>query len=357
MSRSRDFGAAASSLAAPSSSNNGYSYVVDTTQSSGWNFAGNQAAGKNFLINGAMDVFQRNTWAGSSNWALDRWFVTNYGSNQNGMTVTQGNTNPPTGFKSYMKILTASTTYTNCTIAQSLETIDVLRLAGKTVTLSFYYRVPAAWSLNWGYNIFYSTNIDQNLNPSVSGNVLVGSSSGGMLSTSVNNNWVYVTKTFTVPLNATSLAVEFEQYNNIIIGSEMNITGVQLEIGSVATPFSRAGGLIGSEIYLCQKFYYQTPTYVTASYSAYNSGNMITTPFFFPTKMRIAPTVTVADSASVANKITIYPGGGSAASGITPAGTTTITPDYWYYLQGGTSSGSQGTSGIISLYYYASAEL
>ena len=334
MSRNRDFGSAAGSLAAPSSTYNGYSNVVDTTQSSGWNYAGNQAAGKNFLINGGMDFFQRNTWAGSSNWSLDRWFVTNYGSNQNGMTVTQGTTNPPAGFKYYMKVLTASTTYTNCTIAQSLETIDVLRLAGKTVTLSFYYRVPIAWTYNWGYNVFYSTNTDQNLNPSVSGNVTVSSSSGVIVTNVVNNTWTYVTKTFTVPSNATSLAVEFEQYNNIISGSEIDITGVQLEIGSVATPFSRAGGLIGLEQQLCERYYQLVPNFPQVLTYLSSFGNSYSSIQPYRTPMRIAPILTYVDDASNSGKVTVYNSAGTATNNITPSVTSHFPYGYRLYVSG-----------------------
>jgi hypothetical protein len=215
-------------------------------------------------------------------------------------------------------------------------------LSGKTVTISFWARSNTSNSFNM--------NVISNLN---------NDTQGFALTAALTPSWTKYSVTGTLPLlnyAATYRYIRFATPDSTLTYG-FDLAQVQFEIGTAATPFSRAGGTLSGEIRECERFYYQTPVYVTASYSSYNTGNMISTPFFFPTRMRIPPTITVSDSAGTANKITIYPAGGNATVGITPAGTTSITTDFWYYQQGGTSSGSQGNSGLISLYYYATADI
>jgi hypothetical protein len=66
-----------------------------------------------------------------------------------------------------------------------------------------------------------------------------------------------------VPANATSFGIEFANFNNVVSGAEIQVTGVQVEVGSVATPFTTASGSIGGELALCQR-YYQRLNSVTA---------------------------------------------------------------------------------------------
>ena len=297
----------------------------------------NYYAGKNFALNGGFDVWQRGTtFTSIVGYGPDRWFSF-ANDNMSRQSFTAASPEIPNGlyYLRYTNVQTGGYHYMENRIENGHND-----LSGKTVTISFWARSNTSNSFTLSM-LTALTNDTQLF-------------SAGF---PVTPTWTKFYATFTLPTINYAATYRYLRIGGAPEAAGWDIAQIQYEIGSFPTQFTRTGGTIAGEIKECQRHYYQTPTYVTASYSAYNTGNMITTPFFFPTKMRIAPTVTVADSALVSNKVTIYPSGGSAAANITPAGTTTVTPDYWYYQQGGTSSGSQGSSGLISLYYYATAEI
>ena len=79
--------------------------------------------------------------------------------------------------------------------------------------------------------------------------------------------------------------------------NEIRITGVQLEPGTVATPFERRS--FGQELALCQRYFYKpSVSYTEQSYGG-GVGAGTFTQIYFPTQMRATPTITAAWSSGV----------------------------------------------------------
>ena len=93
-------------------------------------YGDNVLTGRNLIINGAMQVWQRTTsvtTSSSGTFSADRW-----ASNAGASTVFSRSTDVPTGFQYSLSV--AGATYTG--IRTRIEAADCKRIAGQEVTFS-----------------------------------------------------------------------------------------------------------------------------------------------------------------------------------------------------------------------------
>jgi len=251
-------------------------------------------AGKNFVINGGMDIWQRGTSfvipASTFTYAADRWCT--YCATASVQTVSQISSGL-TGFQYAMRSqrTSGSTSTSSQYVTQSIETKNSLPVTGQTVTWSFWARAGANYSATSNLltvQLTTGTGTDQNALNGFTGasNVI---NTGATLTTS----WQKFFYTTTIASTVTQLAVSFIEIPTGTAGANdyFDITGVQLEIAPQATLFSRAGGSIGGELALCQRYYVSLNTsnfYVYGNFWNSANGLLFTA---LPSTMRATPTV------------------------------------------------------------------
>ena len=246
--------------------------------------------GRNLIINGAMQVAQRGTSSTSAGYvSLDRWYV-----NQSGGSTTfsqETNTNPSEtdGLQRYAR-LNVSTSSDFTSIRQPIE--DVTSVQAGTVTLSFYAKgtAPTGGLYVWG---------TQNFGSGGSADVSIANV---QITASLTSSWVRYTAQITIPsIDGKTIGVgsylllNIGQYSNTATTAyDLNITGVQLELGSTATPFEHRS--FGDELARCQRYYYAIDQNTVGSiYTAFvGTGYSSTQCNFqvsFPVQMRVSPTM------------------------------------------------------------------
>jgi hypothetical protein len=284
--------AAARTAAIPSPTEGIVSYLVDTNAlevfTTSWNVI-NPSSG-NVIINGAFDHWQRGTSfsfsGGTGGYACDRFATFSPGGT---MTVSRQTFSPGSapvaGYEGsfFARISNAST------IPYLYHYVeDVRTLAGQTVTLSFFAKRGTASNITAiVYQSFGS-----------------GGSSTFKASETVFNattSWARYSVSFAMPSlsgktigTSSSLLIEF-----VATGlSDMDLWGIQLEAGPVATPFRRNGSSIQAELAACQRYYLAVPdeTIVLSSGVLYSG-------WLFPTTMRVAPTITIVGNTSTSVNI------------------------------------------------------
>jgi hypothetical protein len=208
----------------------------------------------NAIINGAFDIWQRGTSfsnPGVFSYTADRWQAIVNGSptfSVSRQSFTPGAA-PVAGYESSFFLrqnVTGVSSSTVIAVAQRIE--DVRTLAGQTVTLSFWAKADSART--------WSANLIQNFGSGGSAEVTTVASS----SISVTTSWQRFTVTVALPsisgktIGAGSfLYVVLYGASNTV--QTMDIWGVQIQAGNVATPFARAAGTLQGELAACQRYY------------------------------------------------------------------------------------------------------
>jgi hypothetical protein len=282
---------------------------------------------RNLIINGAMTVWQRGTsddTASNNDFACDRWQI--------GFTGLEGNvdwdrsTDTPDDFSYSLKVsMDASETSLDAAdrihIQQKFEGQDVQHLrygssGAKTCTVSFWVKSSVAAT--------YTLDIFQN--EDVTSRVI-----GRSYTINAADTWEHKTITF---VGDTAQAIENDNSEGLRLGwwldagsnftsgtfsedwqdyditerihsttgwlestsPEFYITGVQLEVGSVATEFEHRS--FGEELALCQRYYHQqerTSSPIQGVYIGIGQVNQTTQAiaiYNLPVSMRTTPTLT-----------------------------------------------------------------
>jgi hypothetical protein len=263
--------------------NNGETLVADSAATTGLRYSATPSA-SNPVLNSAMQVWQRGTSISlaastsyTSGFTADRW-QTQTAANQ-ACTISRQATGDTTNLPNIQYALrhqrNSGQTGTNTlTLLQNVETLNSIPFAGKTVTLSFYARAganfSAASSLLTPY-IQYGTGTDQNIFSGFTGQTTAVTGSATLTTT-----WQRFSYSGTIPATATQIATFF---NHTPVGTAgaadyYDITGVQIDIGSVALPYRTYAATIQGELAACQRYYEKSFTQATtpANGNSYNYG-------------------------------------------------------------------------------------
>jgi hypothetical protein len=266
--------------------NNGESLLADSSTSTGLRYQGSIAGGKNFAINGGMDIWQRgttftSTGSGYSAYTTDRWTCYAQGTG----TITQDTSLSASGFRYGLKFTSTAASSGN-DFYQLVETDQTVPLAGKQVAVSGY--CIATSGVTPLMNLEYSTTVNDGLF-----GTYVQCTATTISQPTATGSLLRYTYSFAVPTTAKTLRLRASTgtLNNT---NYATWTGVQLEVGNVPTSFSRAGGTIQGELAACQRYYFRA---VSGNAYAFMPANGIgtngTTVDFIgrmPVTMRVAPT-------------------------------------------------------------------
>ena len=302
---------------------------------------------RNRIINGDMRIAQRGTSASTGGYLIDRWGIELISGTvtQSQLILSFSDTPYQVGFK-YAANVAVTSSSTGAPFYQRIENINITDLnwgtsQGSPVTVSLWYKTNATpgsiipisirtilWIGGSAFQVYpyNSVAIGQNTWQFVSFTVppipnvgytlgmannggqdqlqlYIGSASG-YSTTAVAGTW-----TGTSAMGSTA---QTNIYNTP--GTYLTITGVQLEKGTVATPFEFRN--YAQELALCQRYYQELPfggSHFTGtgrcmiSLSATN-GNMTATGMYFQVPMRANPAPTYYGAGTAPGNFTVYAG-------------------------------------------------
>jgi hypothetical protein len=241
--------------------NNGETLVADSSTSTGLRYtAGNPVP--NPVINSCFDIWQRGTslavTAGSATfYGPDRWQTYSAAS---GRTISRQATNDTTNLPNVQYCARvqrdSGNTATNfIQVSNMFETANSVPFAGQTITYSFYARAGANFSSassGLGVQFVTGTGVDQNATIGYTG-VSIPINTTATLTTT----WQRFTYTATLATNVSemSLSTYYTPVGTAGAADYYEITGVQLDRGSVALPLRRNGATIQGELSACQRYY------------------------------------------------------------------------------------------------------
>ena len=282
--------------------NNGETLVADSSATTGLRYQVTQAAGKNYIINGGMDIWQRGTSyalpATTINYgAADRWCY--YSNAVTGRTASR-QTASLAGFTYSQRIQrdSGNTNTQSTQLVQLIESSVATSLQGQYVTVTFWAKAGANYSVassNITVVLYAGTGTDQN--PYTTG--YTGQTTPISTSQAITTSWAKYSFTTSAVLASSITELTLAIQSGAFVGTAgandwFEVTGVQLEAGQTGTLFTRAGGTIQGELAACmrycEKLDYQASVVITTgqAYSTTQAWSFVN----WTTQKRANPTIT-----------------------------------------------------------------
>jgi hypothetical protein len=218
---------------------------------------------KNGTLNGSMNVWQRGTSVSvatnTTAYTADRWLAQPAGLNM-ATTVSRQATGDATNLPNIQYALryqrnSGQTGTSPNYFAQSFETINSVQYAGQTVTFSFYARKGANYSPTSSL-----LQVQLQAGTSTDSQFITGATNVVNTNATLTTTWQRFTYTgTTVPTNTTQMGILFTYNPTGTAGAAdyFEITGVQVEVGSQASPYAPATPTYATELAACQRYYWR----------------------------------------------------------------------------------------------------
>ena len=256
---------------------------------------------RNVIINGNFDFWQRGTSTTTAGYLADRFLTGATGSTftTSRQSFILGQTDVPNNPTYWSRTVVVSSAGASNFVVYQHRVENAATLSGQPVTLSFYAKADASKNIA----VEFAQNFGSGGSPSTQVNEI------GVTTCALTTSWQKFTVTATLPsISGKTLGTSSDDKLFVFFwldaGSNWNartnslgqqsgtfdIAQVQLEQGSVATPFELRP--LGTELALCQRYYCVTIGSVRAY--AGGSGHVYENAVYWPVTMRAAPSAAVS---------------------------------------------------------------
>jgi len=306
--------------------------------------------GKNLLVNGDFQEWQRGTSGTVNTYACDRWF--GWG-NQQDLTQQQAENGTHNSGRFALRVRHNDGGANGfSSIAQTLETRDAAQCRGKKVTFSIDVKKGSAFTGSLTLQIVTRTDAEGSINTGTR-QVLVTEDITSSLTTSLQRFTCTTTSACAQNIRVIGVNVNHTGTTGTDVNNYFQVERAQLEIGEDATPFETT--LASDNLARCYRYYFKQ---VMSIYDVYALGHVISTNkprilFPLPVPMRALPTVT-----NGGNLYVWYNAGGSIVQIVNPVraymdtNRKEITTVYLDHDASGTLNNNTHTLGYM--YYHAS---
>jgi hypothetical protein len=334
---------------------------------------------RNKIINGAMVIDQRNNGASVTTsttnaniYLVDRWCYNVTAASKFTAQQNAGSVTPPAGFSNYLGITSTSAYSVSSSdalqIRQAIEGLNVADLGfgtanAQTITISFWVYSSltgtfgsAVCNYNGSRSYPFSYSISTANTWTKINVTIAGDTTGTWLTT--NGVGIYLLWSMGTGSSFSGTAGAWVgSYTPSVTGAvsvvgtsgaTFYITGVQLEIGTIATPFEYRN--YQQELAMCQRYCYRLGANGTSTYNwLSSSGSFGSTTNGFasgscPVVMRTTPSL-VTDSSTLSNYAVYTPNGG-AFNPLTSISFNAVSNPNDYFINFGIASG--GTAGQVA---------